>query len=187
MFSHSRNSRTPNRALQLALAGALLVGSTAFAADEPHTFELTAFSNGTGGRALVAGDYNTAQHELSAHHQTLDVETAATNRCVVFTVTRQIDAARAACDKAVREAQQEIASLPVSLSWARSDYRDYLALAYTNRAVLSWVTNDSAGAQSDLKKAAAVSPKASFVARNLSALQNHAAVAQVSVSTATLK
>jgi len=187
MFSHSRNSRTPNRALQLALAGALLVGSTAFAADEPHTFELTAFSNGTGGRALVSGDYNTAQQELSAHHQSLDVETAATNRCVVFTVTRQIEAAHAACDKAVREAQQEIASLPVSLSWARSDYRDYLALAYTNRAVLNWVTNDSAAAQSDLKKAAAVSPRAAFVARNLSALQNHAAVAQVSVSTATLK
>jgi hypothetical protein len=187
MFAYSRNTRTLNRALQLALASALLAGSTAFAADAPHTFELTAFSNGAGGRALVAGDYNTAQQELSVHHQTLDVETTATNRCVVFTVTHQIEAARAACDKAVREAQQEIASLPVSLSWARSDYRDYLALAYANRAVLNWVTNDSAGAQSDLKKAAAVSPKAAFVARNLSALQNHAAVAQVSVSTATLK
>ena len=186
MFSHSRNSRT-TVALQLALAGALLVGSTVYAADEAHTFELTAFSNGTGGRALLSGDYNTAKQELSSHHQTLDVETAATNSCVMFTVTHQIDAAHAACDKAVREAQQEIASLPVSLSWARSEYRDYLALAYTNRAVLSWVTNDSAGAQSDMKKAAAVSPKAAFVARNLSALQNHAAVAQLSVSSATLK
>lgn len=186
MFSHSRNSRT-TVALQLALAGALLVGSTVYAADEAHTFELTAFSNGTGGRALLSGDYNTAKQELSSHHQTLDVETAATNSCVMFTVTHQVDAAHAACDKAVREAQQEIASLPVSLSWARSEYRDYLALAYTNRAVLSWVTNDSAGAQSDMKKAAAVSPKAAFVARNLSALQNHAAVAQLSVSSATLK
>ena len=186
MFSHSRNSRT-TVALQLALAGAMLVGSTVYAADEAHTFELTAFSNGTGGRALLSGDYNTAKQELSSHHQTLDVETAATNSCVMFTVTHQVDAAHAACDKAVREAQQEIASLPVSLSWARSEYRDYLALAYTNRAVLSWVTNDSAGAQSDMKKAAAVSPKAAFVARNLSALQNHAAVAQLSVSSATLK
>jgi hypothetical protein len=179
MSSSSRNSRTPNRALQLALAGALLVGSTAFAADAPHNFELTAFSNGTGGAALLTGDYNTAQHELTTHGSTLDPETAATNRCVVYTVTRQIEAARAACDKAVREAQQDIASLPVSLSWARSDYRDYLALAYSNRAVLDWVVNDGAAAQSDLKKAAAVSPKAPFVARNISALQNHAAVAQV--------
>jgi hypothetical protein len=179
MSSYSRNSRTPNRALQLAFAGALLVGSAAFAADEPHTFELTAFSNGTGGKAILGGDYNAAQQELSSHHRTLDVETVATNRCVVYTLTHQIDAARVACDKAVREAQQEIAGLPVSLSWARSDYRDYLALAYSNRAVLNWVTNDATGAQADLKKAAAVSPKASFVARNVSALQNHATVAQV--------
>jgi len=179
MSSYSRNSRTPNRALQLALAGTLLVGSAAFAADEPHTFELTAFSNGTGGKAILSGDYNTAQQELKSRERSLDVETVATNRCVVYTLTRQIDAARAACDKAVHEAQQEIAGLPVSLSWARSDYRDYLALAYSNRAVLNWVTNDATGAQDDLKKAAAVSPKASFVARNVSALQNHATVAQV--------
>jgi hypothetical protein len=174
MSSSSRNSR-------IALAGALLIGSAAFAADEPHTFELTAFSNGTGGPALLSGDYNTAQSELSTHRNTLDIETAATNRCVVYTVTRQIEAARAACDKAVHEAQQEMASLPVSLSWARSDYRDYLALAYSNRAVLDWVQNDSSAAQSDLKKAAAVSPKAPFVARNISVLQNHNAVAQVAV------
>ena len=179
MSSYSRNSRTPNRALQLALAGALLVGSAAFAADEPHTFELTAFSNGTGGKAILSGDYNTAQQELNSRGRSLDVETVATNRCVVYTLTRQIDAAHAACDKAVHEAQQEIAGLPVSLSWARSDYRDYLALAYSNRAVLNWVTNNATGAQDDLKKAAAVSPKASFVARNVSALQNHATVAQV--------
>ena len=179
MSSYSRNSRTPNRAMQLAFAGALLVGSAAFAANEPHTFALTAFSNGTGGAALLSGDYNTAQQELSSHHHTLDVETTATNRCVVYTMTHQIDSARAACDKAVHEAQEEIASLPASLSWARSEYRDYLALAYSNRAVLNWVANDATGAQSDLKKAAAVSPKASFVARNVSALQNHATVAQV--------
>jgi hypothetical protein len=170
-------------ALQLALAGALVIGSTAFAADEAHTFELTAFSNGTGGKALVSGDYNTAQHELGGHHVSLDAETATTNRCVVYTVTRQIEAAHAACDAAVREAQQEITSLPVSMSWARSDYRDYLALAYSNRAVLNWVTNDSAAAQADLKRAAAVSPKAEFVARNQDALQNRSSVAQVSVAT----
>lgn len=182
MFSHSRNSRTPNRALQLAFAGALLIGSAAFAADEPHTFTLTAFSNGTGGQALLSGDYNTAQHELSRHRNVLDATTAGTNRCVYFTVTRQIDAARTACDSAVRQAQEDIASLPVSMSWARSEYRDYLALAYSNRAVLEWATNDQQAAQVDLQKAARVSPKAPFVARNESALQNHATVALVSAA-----
>jgi hypothetical protein len=182
MSSYSRNSRKPTQALQLALAAALLVGSAAHAADEPRTFELTAFSNGTAGEALVSGNYNTAVTELSAHMHSLDSDTVSTNRCVAYVATHQVEAARAACDAAVREAQQAITSMPVSMSWARSDYRDYLALAYSNRAVLNWMANDTAAAQSDLKKAARVSPKAAFVARNLTALQSHSTVAQVAVT-----
>ncbi len=181
MSSHSRNSRKPVRALQLACAAALLAGSAAHAGEQPHTFELTAFSNGTGGAALSSGDYNTAIDQLAAHAHSLDSDSISTNRCVAYAVTRQMDAARAACDAAVRDAQQQIASLPVSMSWARAEYRDYLALAYSNRAVLKWISNDTAAAQADLKRAAAVAPKAEFVARNLTALQSHNAIAQVSV------
>jgi tetratricopeptide (TPR) repeat protein len=178
MSSHSRNSRKPIRTLQLAVAAALLAGSVA-QADESRNFELTAFSNGTAGAALTSGDYNAALAQLQ-HSYALQNDTTATNRCVAYSVTRQLQAARAACDAAVNEAQQAIASMPVSMSWARSDYRDYLALAYSNRAVLNWLMNDSAAAQSDLKKAAAVSPKAAFVARNETALESHAKFARVS-------
>ena len=181
MFSSSRNSRKSSQALQLALAATLLAGSAAYAADEPRTFELTAFSNGTAGAALLSGDYNTAVKDL-AHAHPLDGATTSTNRCVAYTVTRQLEAARVACDMAVREAQQAISSLPLSMTWARSDYRDYLAVAYSNRAVLNWVANDTGAAQSDLKKAAAAAPKAAFVARNLTALQSHSTVAQVAVA-----
>jgi hypothetical protein len=181
MSSYSRNSRKPTQALQLALAAALLVGSAAHAADEPRTFELTAFSNGTAGEAIVSGNYNTALSELT-HSHALDSDTASTNRCVAYVVTRQMEAARAACDAAVREAQQAITSMPVSMSWARSEYLDYLGVAYSNRAVFDWVANDTAAAQSDLKKAAKVAPKAAFVARNLTALQSHSTVAQVAVA-----
>jgi hypothetical protein len=182
MSSYSRNSRKAVQALQLAFTAALLAGSAAHAADEqPRTFELTAFSNGTAGASLLSGDYNTAVRELSPHVRSLDTDTASTNRCVAYAVTRQIEAARSACNAAVRDAQQEISTLPVSMSWARADYRDYLALAYSNRAVLNWMVNDTAGAQSDLKKAAAVAPKAAFVARNITALQSHSTVAQVAV------
>jgi hypothetical protein len=182
MSSYSRNSRKPTQALKLAVAVALLAGSAAHAADEPRTFQLTAFSNSAAGESLANGDYNTALHELSLHRHSLDEDTATTNRCVAFTVTRQLEAAHEACDTAVREAQQAISSLPVSMTWARSDYRDYLALAYSNRAVLDWISNDTIAAQADLRKAAAVAPKASFVARNLTALQNHSTVAQVAVT-----
>ena len=182
MSSYSRNSRKATQALQLAFAATLLAGSAAYAADEPRTFELTAFSNGTAGELLVSGDYNTAVSKLSSHAQVLDGESANTNRCVAFTVTRHLDAAREACNAAVRDAQQTIISLPVSMAWARSEYRDYLALAYSNRAVLNWMVNDTLAAQSDLKKAAAAAPKAAFVARNQTALQSHSTVAQVTVT-----
>jgi len=182
MSSYSRNSRKPAQALQLALAAALLVGSAAHADDQPRTFQLTAVSNGTGGESLASGDYNTALSELSTHGHSLDADAVTTNRCVAYTVTRQLEAARVACDMAVREAQQAIGSLPVSMTWARSDYRDYLALAYSNRAVLNWAANDTGAAQSDLKKAAAAAPNAAFVARNLTALQSHSTVAQVAVA-----
>jgi hypothetical protein len=72
-------------------------------------------------------------------------------------------------------------SMPVSMSYARSDYRDYLAVAYSNRAVLNWMLNDTRAAQSDLKKAASIAPKATFVARNETALESHAKFARVSV------
>lgn len=130
----------------------------------------------------MSGHYNAALSELSTHAHALDSESVSTNRCVAYVVTRQMEAARAACDAAVREAQQAVTSMPVSMYWARSDYRDYLALAYSNRAVLNWAANDTAAAQSDLKKAAKVAPKAAFVARNLTALQSHSTVAQVAVA-----
>ena len=98
MSSYSRNSRKPTQALQLALAVALLAGSAAHAADEPRTFELTAFSNGAGGAALVSGDYNSAVRALSAHANGLNADTVNTNRCVAYVVTRQVEAARIACN-----------------------------------------------------------------------------------------
>jgi hypothetical protein len=183
MSSSSRNSKKPSQALHLALAAALLAGSAAHAADQPHAFVLTAFSNGAAGQSIMTGDYDTAVKQLDAksHTLALDVSSLNTNRCVAYSVTKQLSAAHAACDAAVREAQQEIANLPVSMAWARRQYRDYVALAYSNRAVLNWLSNDSTAAQEDLKRAEAMAPKADFVAHNLSALHNRNAVAQVSV------
>ena len=178
MSSHSRNSRKPIRTL-LAVAAAALAGSAAYA-DETGHFELTAFSNGTGGAALTSGDYNAALGQLQ-HGYSLQNDTTSTNRCVAYSVTRRLEDARVACDAAVREAQQGLASMPISMSWARSDYREYLAVAYSNRAVLNWILNDTRAAESDLKKAAAVAPKATFVVRNETALEGHAKFARVSL------
>jgi hypothetical protein len=185
MSSHSRNSaRKPFQAVRLAVAAALLIGSAAHAADPSHTFVLTAYSNGAGGESLMSGDYDTAVKDLKQHRRTLelDASSVSTNRCVAFTVTKQWESARLACDAAVRDAQEDKANLPAWMSWARKRHNDYVALAYSNRAVLHWLANDQAGAERDLAKAEALSPKADFVARNLSALHTRGTVAQVMVA-----
>jgi hypothetical protein len=182
MSSHSRNSRKATQAVQFAFAAALLAGSTAYAADDARTFELTAFSNTVAGDSLVKGDYSLAVQQLHLDAHSRNSDSVDTNRCVALAVTHQLEAAREACDAAVHDARRQLTTLPSNELWARSSYRDYLAIAYSNRAVVNWLSNDSAGAQADLKKAAAVAPKAAFVSRNLTALQSHAAVAQVTVA-----
>jgi hypothetical protein len=183
MSSHSRNSRTATQALHLAFAAALLAGSAAHAADQPRNFELAAFSNTLAGDSLVRGNYDAAFQQLAIdeHSLTANSATTATNRCVTLIMTHRFEEAHTACNAAVSTARLDIVSMPVSMTWARQEFRDYLALAYSNRAVLDYLTHDAAAAQVDLKKAVSMSPKAELVARNLTVLQSHNAVAQVAV------
>jgi len=112
--------------------------------------------------------------------ETADVERALAEN---FAKTKQFEAARAACDKAVHEAEHEKASLPSYQYWARSLENDYVAVALSNRAVLHWMTSDSEAAAADLKRAEELSPKSDFVLRNKSALEySQTAVARVNVA-----
>jgi len=183
MSSHSRNSRNATQALQVALAAALLAGSAAHAADQPRNFELAAFSNTLAGDSLVRGNYDAAFQQLTidAHSFTASSAALATNRCVTLIMTHKFEEAHNACDAAVSAAKLDIVSAPTSMTWARQEFRDYLALAYSNRAVLDYLKKDTTAAQADLQKAVAVSPKTELVARNLTVLQSHNAVAQVAV------
>jgi hypothetical protein len=168
--------------VQFAFAAALSAGAAAYAA-EPATgkFELTAFSNTAAGDSLIRGDYNLAIQKLGIDARSLARDTVNTNRCVALALTHQLAAAHEACDAAVRDAQRELANAPAPELWSRSQYRDYLGVAYSNRAVVNYLSHNDAAAQADLAKAAAMAPKAEFVARNLTALQSHTAIAQVSV------
>lgn len=180
----SSNSHKPYRKLGLAAAVALLLGQAAQAADPSHNFVLTAYSNGPGGAELISGNYAAAAEALHYPPSTLsDASITSNNRCVVLAKTKQWDSARAACDQAVRDAQQEKAMLPSYQYWARKFKNDYLAVALSNRAVLHWMSSDSAAAANDLKRAETLSPKADFVARNRAALEYaHTTVARVDVA-----
>ena len=64
MRSSSRNSRETLRALGLAAAASLLLGSAAQAGE--HNFVMAAYTDGRGGMALVSGDYAAAGGPLAA-------------------------------------------------------------------------------------------------------------------------
>jgi hypothetical protein len=177
MFSHSRNSRKGT--LVLKAVAVSLIGSAAHAADH---FTLTAYSNSLSGDSLVHGNYALAIDQLTLDAHSFANASVDTNRCVALVVTRKFDEAKIACDNAVSVAQKELAGLPISQSYSRQDYRQYLASAYSNRAVLAYMMNDKVAAQVDLQKAEAAAPKDATVANNVTALQSHDAVAQVSIA-----
>ena len=185
MDSSSRNSREQFRFAGLAAAVSLLLGSAAQAGEQSHNFVLTAYSNGKGGPDLISGNYQAADKALQYHASlsAFDGSSSSNNRCVALTVTKQWDAARAACDQAVRDAEHEKAALPSYQYWARKQENDYVAVALSNRAVFHWMSSDGAAAAADLKRAASLSPNADFVARNKSALEySRVAVAQTKVA-----
>jgi hypothetical protein len=183
MRSSSRNSREPVSVLGLAAAASLLLGSAAHAGE--HNFVLTAYTNGRGGQALVTGDYEAAGKALS-YKPTLsafDTSTNSNNRCVSLTVTKQWDAAKTACDKAVRDAEREKATLPSFEAWAQNAQDSYIAVALSNRAVMHWMADESEAAGADLKRAEQLSPKSTIVQRNKSALEySHHELARVDVA-----
>ncbi len=163
------------RAVRLGLVASMLLAGAAHAEGTSAKFVLTAYTNGAGGTDLVAGDYQTALAALTKPKRKLAVRdplTTSTNLCVAYTMTKQWEMARTACDEAITEAKHERLRSPAWTYSTRLKQNSYVALAYSNRAVLNWLSNNSAGAEQDLSSAAAYAPKADFVARNLAALRS---------------
>jgi hypothetical protein len=181
--SNCNNSNT--RTLGFAAAAALLLCTAAQGAESEHNFVFTAYSNGAGGTQLAGGDYQAAATVLQ--HAPLSTATDASsilnNRCVALAVTKQWEAARIACNRAVIEAQQERNLLSSYQYGATKLKKEYVAIALSNRAVLHWMISESDAAAADLKRAAAMSPSADFVVHNQAALEHsRTAVAQVTAA-----
>ncbi|HTX04202.1 MAG TPA: hypothetical protein VMD06_00145 [Steroidobacteraceae bacterium] len=127
----------------------------------------------------MAGRYRAALAQLASPSGTIDPDPAAvsTNRCVAYSMSLQWRQAHAACDAAIEAAAEARTALPAWLSWTESSSEKYLALAYANRAVMYWLSNDTAAAREDLARAQDLAPQADFVARNVAALKVHGALA----------
>jgi hypothetical protein len=180
MRTSSRNSR----GLGLVAAVALLLGSVAHAADPPHSFVVTVYSNAQGGNALLSGDYATASKQLRSTSLYALESADSNNRCVALMLTKQLDAARTACDAVVRSAESERSTLPSYYGYAaQGEHNDYVVIALSNRAVLHWLAADSEAAAEDLHKAERLSPNNPLIARNRAALEySHTTVAQIALA-----
>jgi len=171
MFLHHRHHTRRAAAVTAAILTAAL--NSAFApADEPAAaLVLVAFSNRTGGSDIVDGNYSAAQRALERQRSSaaLDLGGLETNRCVVYTMQRHLSAARSACDEAVKEVQREELTSILPTHSRRQDDTS-LAVVYSNRAVVRWLSADGEEALKDLARARALAPQAPFVLRNVVAL-----------------
>jgi hypothetical protein len=185
VFSQYRHKRSGARAVSLLVASSLLVATGAQAAETAHTpFVLTAYSNGAGGTSLINGKYAAALTEIQHYKAQMMIASSAkaNNLCVAYAATRQLAEAKVACDAALKAAKYDKLSSS-RFTPGNSHENSYIAIAYTNRAVVHMLSRDDAAAKADLAKAQALAPQADFLARNLAAVSSsRSTIAQLEVT-----
>jgi hypothetical protein len=131
---------------------------------------LTVFTDTAGGAALLAGRFDEAIAQIEAEKRAPAVRSLKlTNLCVAQIVAHDWLEARGTCDAAVEAARRDRAGAPTWPVALRDLYRDFHAVAYSNRAVLSILAQDMPAGESDLMHAQKVAPRAQFVKRNIEA------------------
>ncbi|HUN27800.1 MAG TPA: hypothetical protein VMU67_15975 [Steroidobacteraceae bacterium] len=151
------------------LASLLVVGAAQAAA--PHSKAvLSAYADSAAGESLLAGHYTEVIERLGSHGNEFasDQVGASTNLCVALIMTRQLQAAHSACDEAIEDAKLDVTEETIA---ARTTHDEEVALAYSNRAVLEWLSDHRTAAADDLSRARAFAPASEFVTQNLTALR----------------
>jgi hypothetical protein len=127
---------------------------------------LASYTDARGGLALVRGRTERALEQIYAQ-KSARTSAEKTNQCVAHTVMRQWSEASDACDAAVTAALDERAGKSMRTYSDRIKANAGAAAAYSNRAVMHWLSGNEVAAHDDLSKAHNLSPKASYVTRNL--------------------
>lgn len=187
MFSRSRNIRKLAKSVTLAAASSVIVTAGVQAADMAGSpLVLTAYSNGAGGQSLIEGNYEEAMKQIELDRATSSTAYSAktNNLCVALAVSKKIEEAKAACTSALKAAKYDKLN---TQRYAPGSSREnaYVAIAYTNRAVVHMMAKDTASANEDLARAKSLAPTAEFVSRNLAAAKGaRSTIAQLEVSSA---
>lgn len=155
------------------------VNATERGADQ---FMVRVYSNGLGSQEILRGRYEAALAQIETSRgvdEAMRFE-AATNLCVAQMMAGRFESARTACDAAVKSARASAIATPTWGPPAGGAHQEDVAVAYANRAVLHWLTDDAQGAANDLAQAKRLSSKADFVTRNVTALlSSHSTVTQI--------
>jgi hypothetical protein len=138
---------------------------------------LASFEDSAGGKALVSGRTERAIQQIYAKQTKPSAQTL-TNLCVAHTVLRQWAEAGDACDAAVASAVAKRANWTYRPGMSRMQVDAGAAVAYSNRAVMHWLSRDVGAAQRDLASARAIAPRAIYVMRNSDAASTAPALAQ---------
>jgi hypothetical protein len=170
-----------------ALAATSILSAAAFASDvTAPKLTLTAYTNGVGGENLMAGKYDDALAEIKKDHVASSYSYTAkiNNQCVAYAAMKQIPQALSACDEALRAAKYERIAAQRFSALTRIE-NSYLAIAYTNRAIVHTLAKDSESAKADMAHAQALAPSAEIVTLNMLAMQTSASkIAQLGVTPA---
>jgi hypothetical protein len=180
--SHKRHTGKLAKAATLAAVSSILFAAGAHAASVAgSSMVLTAYINGAGGTSLTEGKYDAALTEISKDRSYSSTAYSAktNNLCVAYAIKKQLTEAKSACDAAVKAAKYEKLN---AQRYAPGSAREnsYVAVAYTNRAIVHLMSKDVEKAKSDLARAKSLAPTADFVEKNLAAVQGtRSTIAQV--------
>jgi hypothetical protein len=137
---------------------------------DPHPLYLMVFTDAPGGAVLLEGEHEAAIAEIRQVRNDSPVDSLPlTNLCVAQIVARNWTDARTTCDAAIDASLRDNLRRPSGAQSIRERFKDFVAVAYSNRAVLMLLSQNTSAGEDDLLNAQKASPRAVFVKRNLEA------------------
>jgi hypothetical protein len=161
---NSHQNKSHKRWVLASVVGSLLLtAGAANAATSNGKLTLSVYLDTPGAFSVLWGHYDAAIKQLQGRTANYGSEYTTTNLCVALIMTKRFDEARPACDDAIQRAK---GIMPSNVFRATANDRTLLALAYSNRAVLSWLRKQPEDAADDVVRAHDLAPHADFVAAN---------------------
>jgi hypothetical protein len=132
----------------VCLAGILVLSSNSYASDKvvgASLYELHIVENTTGGREILAGDYNAAIEKIRVSLSMDSKYVEATNLCAAHIAHKEFIQAEAYCKAALRASRSFHTGLQ-STTWGRAAAKANRAMALNNLGVLNALKGNSGAA-----------------------------------------